>query len=115
VSSSAGPARSRTSIDRARCGSASAALEERLAAAGWPTADKPFRPHLTVARVEGAAAAGTARRLVDAAADLEVASPVDRLVLFESITGQGPARYEPVATAPLGAPETGLHGSASRR
>jgi len=91
-----------------------ASLEAGLTAAGWPPADKPFKPHLTVARVEGAVAAGTARRLVDVAAGLGVGSPVDRVVLFESITGQGPARYEAIASATLGGAD-GLHGSPLRR
>ena len=35
----------------------------------------------------------------DAGADLH--SAVDRVVLFESITGGGPARYEPLEVVPL--------------
>jgi hypothetical protein len=38
---------------------------------------------------------------VAAAAGLDIRWPVDRLVLFESVTGDGPARYLPIGEAPL--------------
>jgi 2'-5' RNA ligase len=78
-------------------------LAAELAAAGWPMDDRPFRAHLTLARSDGVpTAAATARRLVEEAAGLALPSRVDRLVLFESITGGGPARYVPVESVPLG-------------
>ena len=77
-----------------------ARLGEELARRGWPVDDRPFRPHLTLARSDGIAAGGeTARRLIAAAADLDVAWTVDRLILFESVTGGGPARYVPLHEA----------------
>lgn len=79
------------------------AFQKPLAALGWPPDDRPFRGHLTLARSDGArggpaAAAG----LATASAGFEATFTADRIVLFESITGHGPARYEPVAQAPLG-------------
>jgi 2'-5' RNA ligase len=80
-----------------------ATLDRELAAAGWPPSDRPFRAHLTLARTDGVAgAADVARRLHDAAAGLALRSAVDRIVLFESVTGGGPARYLPLEVAPLG-------------
>jgi 2'-5' RNA ligase len=78
-------------------------LDGALAEAGWPPNDRPLRPHLTLARSDGVpGAAEVGRRLVAAAAGLNVRSVVDRVVLFESITGGGPARYEPLEVVPLG-------------
>ena len=80
------------------------ALDRELAASGWPLPDRPFRAHLTLARSDGVAAgAEVARRLADAAHGLDLRSEVDRLVLFESITGGGPARYVPLAESRIGA------------
>ena len=80
-----------------------ARLNERLVAAGWPADDRPFRAHLTLARADGVrAGSATAAALRAAADDLAVSSVVDRLVLFESVTGGGPARYLPRAEARLG-------------
>ena len=78
------------------------AVNRELVAAGWPSDDRPFRAHLTVARSDGVpAGADVARRLTAAAEGVDLSSPVDRLVLFESITGGGPARYEPLESTPL--------------
>ena len=78
-------------------------LDMGLGAAGWPSDHRPFRPHLTLARSDGVAA-GTlvARRLAGAMADHRIPVRVDRLALFESVTGGGPARYVPVASTQLG-------------
>jgi 2'-5' RNA ligase len=71
--------------------------------AGWARDTRPFRPHLTLARSDGVAGAGeTARILVDEAGGLDIRWLVDRLVLFESVTGGGPARYEPLLVVPFG-------------
>ena len=69
-----------------------------LAAAGWPSDDRPYRPHLTLARSDGVrAGSATAAALIAAAAGFDIRFTADRLVLFESLTGGGPARYEPMA------------------
>lgn len=79
-------------------------VDREVERAGWERDTRPFRPHLTLARSDGVAGAGeTARILVDEAAALDVRWLVDRLVLFESVTGGGPARYEPLLEVPLAA------------
>jgi 2'-5' RNA ligase len=65
--------------------------------------DRPFRPHLTLGRADGRREGPlVARRLTAHAADFEVRFRADRIVLFESITGGGPARYVPLHEALLG-------------
>ena len=78
------------------------AVERGLVTAGWPATDRAFRPHLTLARTDGVPAGATvAARLAEAARGLDLASRVDRIVVFESITGGGPARYVPLETLRL--------------
>jgi 2'-5' RNA ligase len=77
-------------------------LQEPLAELGWAPDTRPFRAHLTLARTDGARGGpATVRALEAAASGFEVGFTADRLVLFESLTGRGPARYEPVAEAAL--------------
>jgi 2'-5' RNA ligase len=79
-------------------------LDEALVDAGWSHEERPFRAHLTLARADGVRAGpATAAALRAAAANLALASTVDRLVLYESITGDGRARYVVRAEAPLAA------------
>ncbi len=80
-------------------------LSRALAEHGWPHDDRPVRPHLTLARSDGVASGAlVARRLLTAAADLDLRWQADRLVLFESQTGGGPARYLRHLEAPLTPP-----------
>ena len=80
-----------------------AAVDRELRTLGWVLDDKPFRPHLTLARADGVrAGAEIGARLMAAAADLEVRFRVDRVGLFESLTGGGPARYAPLTIVELG-------------
>jgi 2'-5' RNA ligase len=80
-------------------------LEARLVAAGWPPEGRPFRPHLTLARADGIRQGPrTAALLADAAASFEARWTADRLTLFESHVGGGPARYEPLLEVALGDP-----------
>lgn len=75
-----------------------------LAEAGKPADDRAFRPHLTVARCDGLVAGPlVARRLAEAMGDRRIPFSVDRVTLFESVTGGGPARYMPVAEIELAA------------
>jgi 2'-5' RNA ligase len=79
-----------------------ARVDDALVAAGWPPSDRPFRPHLTLARSDGIpSGAGFARRLMADASDLHLRFRVDRVGLFESLTGAGPARYEPLEVVSL--------------
>ena len=84
-------------------GAAARTLDDRLAEAGWPRDDRPYRPHLTLARSDGVRAGPeVARRLIAAAAPFEMSFRAGSLILFESISGGGPARYEPIHEARLG-------------
>lgn len=90
--------------------SASLAADERVAewlpqrpGNGGPLERKPYTPHLTIARTDGVpGAARLARSLATEAADLDVAFMAERLVLYRSHLGRGPARYEPLSEARLG-------------
>jgi 2'-5' RNA ligase len=80
-----------------------AELDGTLVGAGWPASERPFRAHLTLARADGVrAGARTAQALARAAGELDVTSLVDRIVVFESVTGGGPARYVSRGEARLG-------------
>jgi 2'-5' RNA ligase len=80
-----------------------ARLDDRLADASWERERRPFRAHLTLARADGVRSGpATVAALTAAAADLAIESPIDRLILFESITGSGRARYVERASAALG-------------
>lgn len=77
-------------------------LSAELAAGGWPPGGRPFAAHLTLARSDGVPGAPAAvEALAEAAASLDAAWTVDRIVLFESLLGGGPARYVPLRSAPL--------------
>jgi 2'-5' RNA ligase len=77
-------------------------LDDRLAEVGWPRDDRPYRAHLTLARSDGVRAGpDVARRLIAAAATFETGFRAETLNLFESISGGGPARYEPLHEARL--------------
>lgn len=78
-------------------------LDDRLAEDGWDRERRPFRAHLTLARADGVRAGpATVAALTAAAADLAIESRIDRMILFESVTGSGRARYLERAAAPLG-------------
>jgi len=77
-------------------------IDRELTHAGWVLDPKPFRPHLTLARSDGVpAGAAIGARLIEAAEDIEVRFRAERVGLFESLTGGGPARYEPVEVVDL--------------
>ena len=74
---------------------------ERL---GWPPDGRPFRAHLTVARTDAVPHAIGERLAGHLAQRAEVwasAFAADRIVLFESRLGAGPARYAPLHEAGL--------------
>lgn len=63
---------------------------------------RPFAAHLTIGRTDGVRLGHVAARtLVRAAEGLDVRFSADRIVLFQSILGGGPARYEPLHEARL--------------
>jgi 2'-5' RNA ligase len=86
-------------------GIVSRALDAALVGTGMAPDDRPFRPHLTVARTDAAGTSGSlavASALRDAAEDWRVGFTADRVVLYRSHLGGGPPRYEPVHEAILG-------------
>jgi RNA 2',3'-cyclic 3'-phosphodiesterase len=85
-----------------------ARVDGALVEAGWPAEERPYRAHLTLARADGVSAgAAIGARLVAEAAGLRVPVRVDRIGLFESLTGDGPARYEPLELVELGGTAAG--------
>lgn len=79
-----------------------AALERALPADEHGEA-RAFTPHLTIARTDGLRLAGEAARALTAAVDgHEWSFRADRIVLFRSHLGHGPAWYEPLVDVPLG-------------
>ena len=79
-----------------------ATVDRALIANGWECEMKPFRAHLTLARSDGVpAGASIGAHLRDVAADLRIGFRADRMGLFESLTGGGPARYEPLIVVDL--------------
>jgi 2'-5' RNA ligase len=78
-------------------------VDDSLAAAGWERERRPVRAHLTLARADGVRAGpATVAALRAAAAELAIESPIERLVLYESVTGSGRARYIDRADVALG-------------
>ena len=110
-----GPARPRILWIGASEGAASlvalaAQVERALAREGFPPADKPFTPHLTVGRVR-AAGPGAPRSPASPAAArfLALSLPPQRfdvgvVTLVASTLGAGGSRYTPLFAAPLVAP-----------
>lgn len=77
-------------------------LDAGLVPLGWPPENRPFAPHLTLARTDGVPGADErARRLIEAAARVSLEWQADRIVLYKSLLGHGPARYEEIAAAEL--------------
>jgi 2'-5' RNA ligase len=77
-------------------------VSRRLTEAGWPPETRPFRGHLTLGRSDGLPDGRLAVALLaEHAEGFQTRFEADRLVLYESVTGGGPARYERVHEARL--------------
>ena len=84
-------------------------LDDAFVEVGWPAEGRPFRAHLTVARTDGVRAGPlAARELATLANGLDARFQADRLVLFRSHLGGGPARYEPLHESRLSGTIAGL-------
>jgi len=86
------------------------ALDAPLAPLGWPADDRPYRPHLTVARLDASSPAqgvAVAEELVAAATGWGTSFRADRAILYRSHPGGasrpggGGPRYEAVVEVPL--------------
>jgi 2'-5' RNA ligase len=85
-------------------GDLASALDAPLAPLGWPPDDRPYRPHLTVARLDTSSPAqgvAVAETLVAAATGWRTGFRADRVILYRSHLGGGPPRHEPVVEIPL--------------
>ena len=83
-------------------GAAAQAVDDALAVAGVERSDRPYRAHLTLARSDGVRSGpDVVRRLIAAGDALSTTFEATELVLFESLQGGGPARYEPLHKAAL--------------
>jgi len=89
----------------AELGALADALDPALEPLGWPPDDRPYRPHLTVARLDSASiaqGAAAADALCSAVAGWSVAFPAEAAVLYRSHLGGGAPRYEPLLEIVLG-------------
>jgi len=92
----------RIEVGADRLAELAAELGAVAAADGSQLETRPFAPHLTIARTDGLRSAPeAARALISAAATLEAPFTAERVVLYRSFLGRGPARYESVAEAAL--------------
>jgi len=77
-------------------------LEARLAERGFEREERPFHPHLTIARIKEPGAGIEAYRLLMERTLEPHPFSVDRLVVFRSILGRSGAEYHHIADCPLG-------------
>jgi 2'-5' RNA ligase len=87
-----------------RLGELAAAVTAALVPLGWPAEQRPFSPHLTVARTDASSIADgqLASQALEAAAERWSSGfRAERVVLYRSILGGGPPRHEPVETIEL--------------
>ncbi|HEV2006979.1 MAG TPA: RNA 2',3'-cyclic phosphodiesterase [Candidatus Limnocylindrales bacterium] len=92
----------RIEVGADRLAELAAELGAAAAADGSQLETRPFAPHLTIARTDGLRSAPeAARALISAAETLEAPFAADRVVLYRSLLGHGPARYESLAETAL--------------
>ena len=83
-------------------GAAAQVVDDALAEAGVERSNRPYRAHLTLARSDGVRSGpDVVRRLIEAGDGRSTTFAATELVLFESLQGGGPARYEPLHKAAL--------------
>jgi RNA 2',3'-cyclic 3'-phosphodiesterase len=87
---------------RGAVASLGAAVQSTLVAASLPVQPQEVRPHLTLARASKRGA--DARDAVGEVASVTAAWEADEVALVRSHLGDGPARYEAIATFPFGPP-----------
>jgi 2'-5' RNA ligase len=75
------------------------AVETAARDAGFPAEERPFRTHLTLSRIRPHQ---DVTPLVEGVEPFGVSMPVDRVVVYRSHLGRGPARYEEFEEFPLG-------------
>jgi 2'-5' RNA ligase len=85
-------------------GALARALDAPLAGLSWPPDDRPYRPHLTIARTDATGVRESilvAQALQEAAAAWETGFRARSAVLYRSLLGSGPPRHEPLAEVVL--------------
>jgi 2'-5' RNA ligase len=75
-----------------------AAVEGAVVRAGHLPEERPFHSHLTLSRIRPPQ---DVRELIDAVPPFPLRQAVDRITVFESVLGRGPAVYVPLETFPL--------------
>jgi 2'-5' RNA ligase len=75
------------------------AVESAARRSDFPAEERPFKPHLTLSRVEPPRAVAD---LLSAQPALDITMPVSEVVLVRSSLGAGPAKYEVVEKFLLG-------------
>jgi 2'-5' RNA ligase len=80
-----------------------AQLEEVAVGVGFPPADHPFTPHLTIGRVRSSRAFPSLRAAFESVRDRDFGfSAVGSLTIYQSHLSPRGTRYEPIAKLPLG-------------
>ncbi|HEX2078279.1 MAG TPA: RNA 2',3'-cyclic phosphodiesterase [Longimicrobium sp.] len=73
--------------------------EDAARAAGFAPEEKPFKPHLTLSRIQPPR---DVTRAIEHVPPLDLRMPVKEVIVFRSHLGGGPARYEAVERFGLG-------------
>lgn len=73
-------------------------LETAARSEGFAGEDRPYRPHLTIARIRTPA---DLREILARIAPVSTEMTVDRITLYRSLLGSGPPRYEALSVIPL--------------
>ena len=74
-------------------------VERVVRRSGFPAEERPFKPHLTLSRIEPTRSVAD---VLTAQAPLDVEMAVTELALIRSELGKGPAQYRTIERFPLG-------------